>query len=304
MDYEGKKVILTLGILILAAGVVCACAGKTEQDTLQSTYDALGDAQMPRTLLSNHQNVERHVINWNAEGEEVSSFYEYMDDEMFVQEISDDKSMFIQYKDGCYVYDPSRTGKIQVYFTMSEIAAQEWEDLMDTEFGFSELEGEGIIETAEYEDSLHITMEVDAQSGKGMLSSEIAVLVEDGDKLVNEAEIDPETYNVQNAVVYLEKSDGTRIKAYQTVFSYDVEPYEPSEEMLQCINGTDRTITLVADPGTKKEKTYTKSCGANGVFAMYLGGDYEKFYLDESCTEEYTGQDQGDDILVYTAEGK
>lgn len=52
------------------------------------------------------------------------------------------------------------------------------------------------------------------------------------------------------------------------------------------MKGTDRTATLIADPGTEKERTYTKSCRADGVFVMYLYGDYENFYLDESCIQD------------------
>lgn len=259
---------------------------------------------MIRSILSGCQNMERYIINWDASGEVLFSAYEYVDDGTYVFERDNGQYVYIQYKDGAYEYDPSVIDRIQVYFTMPEIAALEWEELLDDGFGISESVGEKITQMAELEDGLHITMEVGAQNGADAVHSEMVASAEEGDKIVNEVVLDPETYYAQNVTVYLEKSDGTRIKGFQCVFSYDVELYEPSEDMLQCMKGTDRTATLIADPETEKERTYTKSCRADGVFAMYLYGDYENFYLDESCTELYTGQEYSGDILVYAAEGK
>jgi hypothetical protein len=70
--------------------------------------------------------------------------------------------------------------------------------------------------------------------------------------------------------------------------------------MLQIINGTDKTVTLIADPGTEQEKTYVKSCGENGRLLVMLPDGYEKIYEDESCTQESEPSDENGERTLYT----
>ena len=86
----------------------------------------------------------------------------------------------------------------------------------------------------------------------------------------------------------------------QSRFSYDVEPYKLSEELLEIINGTDRTLTVIADPATEQEKTYVQSCGENGTLRIALQEGYQKLYADEACTQETTTFDENGERTVYT----
>lgn len=113
-------------------------------------------------------------------------------------------------------------------------------------------------------------------------------------------EVDAETYVIYEGETYLQKSDGTELKVEEFQFSYDVTPYEPSEEMAQVINGTDKTVRLIANPGTEQEKIYVKSCGENGRLAVTLADGYEKIYKDEACTQESEPSDENGERTLYT----
>ena len=69
-------------------------------------------------------------------------------------------------------------------------------------------------------------------------------------------------------------------------FVYDVDSYVPSGKLRAVMEGADKTVTLIAGPGTPHEKTYVKSCGENGAVRFQLAPGYEELYLDRDCIQE------------------
>lgn len=295
-----KRVVGGLGLAfwVMASVGVLAAEETQETEALQKLYDA----HVVRTILANHQNVRRNTILWNAQGEVTYSFFEYQDGDTYVSEDSN-SYVFIQKKDGYYEYDPANPGPIVVCFGMEGVLEAEWESRLDANLGLEATEGEEVTAVTETDGLLYVTLEADAESEKENYES-FAQVIETGDRLVSEITADPKTCETLEAKVYLDKTDGTRMTVMENYFSYDAAVYEPSEEMQKCMDGTDRTITLIADPDTEKEKTYTKSCGENGVFAPWLAEGYENLYLDRACTEVLTESDGADELLYYAAEGR
>lgn len=60
----------------------------------------------------------------------------------------------------------------------------------------------------------------------------------------------------------------------------------PIWETSGSVEGADKTVTLIAGPGTPHEKTYVKSCGENGAVRFQLAPGYEELYLDRDCIQE------------------
>lgn len=259
------------------------------------------ERQVPCEVMKIHQNEEAHRIYWNAEGEEVFSAYEYLDEGMYVNEDSE-SYLYIRYKDSEYIFDPAETNQLVVCLGMEGILEEEWDEFLNSPIFFLADEEESITEMTESDGNIHLVIERDAE-GMEENYPYAADAFEPGDTFIEELDIDSETDDVKGLIQYLKKPDGTEVRLMQVRFSYDVAPYEPSEEMAAFMSGTDRSVTLITDPGTDKEKTYTRSCGENGVFAFYLAEGYERLYDDEDCTVVHEGQKEGD-VLVYAAEGK
>lgn len=262
-----------------------------ETDALSNLYGA----QVIREILARHENVEENAIYFDAQGDVAMSVYQYADSEMVVRE--DDRSRVdIQYRDGYYAYDPDTMDRVQVAFGMEGVAEAQWEDCLSSSIEFNSSEGEELAGLTESDGRMILTIVSEVEEDVPGWED----FIEPGTQSVYTIEVDPETYVVYEGESYLKKPDGTEAKFGEFRFRYDVTPYEPSEEMLQVINGTDKTLTLIADPGTEQERTYVKSCGENGKLGVMSADGYDKFYQDEACTQESVPSDENGERTVYT----
>ena len=186
-------------------------------------------------------------------------------------------------------------------FGMEGVAEEDWESRMNTTLDFISEDDDEITEMTESDGRITLTtVSTVSNADAEFYPEEIQDEIVPGTKSVCKLEVDAETYIIYSGKTYLQKPDGTELKVGEFMFSYDVTPYEPSEEMLQIINGTDKTVTLIADPGTEQEKTYVKSCGENGRLLVMLPDGYEKIYEDESCTQESEPSDENGERTLYT----
>lgn len=263
-----------------------------EADILSRFYKA----QVIREILAHHENVSENVTYYNSQGDVMVSIYQYADSKTVVREDSN-SNIDIQYQDGFYIYDPEVPDEIQVFFGMEGVAEAEWENRTNDVFEFGPTEGEMLTEVTEADGRLAITVVSEVKAGE-VFGWEDAI--EPGTQTVYTIELDAETFMAYEGTAYVRLPDGTEKQYCESHFSYDVTPYEPSEEMLQVINGTDKTLTLIADPGTEQEKTYVKSCGENGELYVMPAEGYSKLYEDEACTQEWKYTYETAEKTVYT----
>ena len=263
-----------------------------EADILSRFYKA----QVIREILAHHENVSENVTYYNAQGDVMVSVYQYADSKTVVREDSD-SYVDIQYQDVIYTYNPEIPDEIQVLFGMEGVAEAEWETRMNGGFEFGPTEGETLAEVTEADGRLVLTVVAEAKAEE-LFGWEDEI--EPGAQTVYTIEVDAETFMAYEGTAYVKMPDGSELKYCEFRFSYDVTPYEPSEEMLQVMNGTDKTVTLIADPGTEQEKTYVMSCGGNGRLAIMKAEGYEKFYLDEACTQESVPSNKNGERTLYT----
>lgn len=259
------------------------------------------EEQVFSEIMKEHQNEEINTIWWDTEGKEAFSTYEYVDEDRYVVEDSD-SYMYIKNKDCEYAFDPSETEKLSVSIGMAGILEEEWDEFWNEPFYFQGSEEETVTELTESDEGIHIVIERTAE-GMEEYFPYVADSFEPGDIFKEELELDPDDRHVKEIVQYLKKTDGTEIKMRRSTFSYDVEPYEPSEEMSEFMSGTDQKLTLITDPGTDQEKTYTKSCGKEGRIGVYFAEGYTKLYDDEECTVVHEITDD-DEKVVYAVKGK
>lgn len=264
----------------------------SETDIMSDFYEA----QVLKEILAKHENVAENAVYYDAGGNVMLSVYQYADDETMVWE-DNNSYIDIQHQDGYYSFDPDTMDKVQVTFGMEGVAEKQWEERLSGRFEFGPTEGEELVKVTESDGRIVLTIvsELEAEQLPGWGDE-----IEPGTQTVFEVEVDAETYIVYEAESHVRKPDGTEVKVGEFHFSYDIAPYEPSEEMLQVINGTDKTVILIADPGTEQEKTYVKSCGENGRLAVMLAEGYEKFYKDEACTQESEPSDENGERTIYT----
>lgn len=262
-----------------------------DTDILSRLYKA----QVIREILAHHENVSENAVYYDAQGDVLLSVYQYADSKTVVREDSN-SNVDIQYQDSYIYFDPEIPDEIQVLFGMEGVAEAKWEDRMNGYFEFIPSEDDTLTEVIETDGRLIFTIVAEAKAEEVFgWENEI----EPGAQTVYIIEVDAETFMVYEGTGYVKMPDGTERKYSDFRFSYDITPYEPSEEMLQVMNGTDKTLTLIADPGTEQEKTYVKSCGENGRLHVMPAEGYDKFYQDAACTKEWERTDEWNKT-VYT----
>jgi hypothetical protein len=260
-------------------------------------FQKIEEAHVVRAILARHKNVQENAIFFDKQGNVLTSIYVYADNEIRVLE-NDRSYIDIQYRDGFYNYDPDTMDKVTVGFGIEGMDEKNWESRMDAPLDFISDGSEEITEMTESDD--RITLTIVSSADAEFYPEEFKDEIESGTKSICKMEVDADTYMIYEGETYLQKPDGTELKLGEFQFSYDVTPYEPSEEMLQIMNGTDKTVTLIANPGTEQEKTYVKSCGENGRLLVMLPDGYEKLYKDEACTQESEPSDENGERTLYT----
>lgn len=295
-------VFLTAVLLLTLAGCASRPQDQSQGPSAQeaATLADFYAAQTLRNILSLHENVTENVVFYDARGNPSESTFRYADKETSVFENSW-SYVLIQHEDGYYEYDPDTMEHVAVAFGMEGTMEADWSDLQNAPFEFLPSEREELLSLAETDGRLCLTT---ADPANAEDYPEFAGQIQQGDRVVVEIEADPETYMVHRGASYIEKQDGTKLPLIDFSFSYDGGPYEPSGEMRQVIDGDYRTITVIADPGTEKETSYTKSCGENGAFTFHLAEGYENIYLDADCTQKSAPSREPGERTVYIAEGK
>ena len=263
-----------------------------DADILSRIYKA----QAFREILAHYENVSENAVYYTAQGDVLMSVYQYADSKTVVRE-DNNSYVDIQYQDAIYSYDPEVPDEVQVLFGMEGVAEAEWENRMNSSIEFGPTEGETLAEVREADGRLVLTVLAEAKAEE-LFGWEDEI--QPGTQTVYTIEVDAETYVVYGGTGYVKMPDGTELKYSDFRFSYDVAPYEPSEEMLQVINGTDKTLTVIADPGTEQEKIYVKSCGENGELYVMPAEGYHKLYEDAACTREWNHTYETAEKTVYT----
>ena len=214
-------------------------------------FQKIEEAHVVREILAQHKNVQENAVYFDEQGNVLTSIYIYADNEMRVWE-NDRSYVDIQYRDSFYTYDPDTEDKVIAGFGIEGVYEEYWESRMDAPLDFVSDGSEEIAEITESDG--RITLTIVSSADAEFYPEEFKDEIEPGTKTVCKMEVDAETYMIYEGETYLQKPDGTERKVGEFQFSYDVAPYEPSAEMLQVINGTDKTVRLIVNPGTEQEK--------------------------------------------------
>lgn len=115
--------------------------------------------------------------------------------------------------------------------------------------------------------------------------------------------VDPATARVERCDEYTEGEDQPMVSSV-TVF-YGAPVGEPDEQLYEATHGADRTVTLIFDPGTEQESTFTTPV-KDGIEAIVIDGvypGYEHHYADPDCTQPIYGTTTKGDVTFYLKKG-
>ncbi|MDD3795124.1 MAG: hypothetical protein PHE06_03985 [Lachnospiraceae bacterium] len=290
------EIMICAGCMALTAASCPAAETKETDDLLHQIFLANGlDA-----LMENHSNVSANCMFYDIGGSVVSSLYIYGDADLYVWEDSN-SNVWILGNGEEYGFDSETSTAYHSLFmdgvyepyhqdTRAWAMMQDWDE--GQEYTSSEQDG-----------VLTVEVTADAQTMKESNEEAEAIQqMEDTDSLIFQYQVDSKTLELLHYADFIEKQDGSRVEEETMVISYDGEAYEPTQELRDAVFGDDlRTITIIADPGTDQETTYTQTVTKGGKVNFYPADGYENLYVDEACTQMKEAElDQDEDATYYT----
>lgn len=115
--------------------------------------------------------------------------------------------------------------------------------------------------------------------------------------------VDADTYALQELSNVVNRADGTTLNFGTVEVTFDPERPQDADEMYHYITDSpdQRTITLILDPDTENEQTYSASFPKGIFVAMLYPENYSDLYLDRECTQESDNgeADPNQDATVY-----
>ncbi|MGN0608278.1 MAG: hypothetical protein ACI4J6_03685 [Oscillospiraceae bacterium] len=319
-----KKSIVTTVMAFGMALLCCACGstGTAEQPDNSAQAEVQEQAETAQTDAEVQDQVDSSSIlmeiasanNFNTlvekygkaagrtayifkDGTEFSEYY-YKDADLYVYESG--SYVYIDENGDVYGFDDAINLPYRTIF-VGDNYSEEYSSLVEVVelFGYSDHEeitsqktenGVIVIETAVQKDSDTWLYEF-----LGYTADEV-----DHYKYVYEA--DENTKELSGYKEYIVKNE-QEILVFAVTFITDCETYVPDEQLRASIFGDDfRTLTVITDPGTENEKTYTQTVTKGSVFKIAASEEYDpQFYSDKECTQVFTdgNLDTSADQTVY-----
>ena len=160
---------------------------------------------------------------------------------------------------------------------------------------------EQITETKTEDGKMIVTTELNSDDTKEVLENSGYEYTE-GDYCRYEYTLDPDTCILYSSDGTLYHADGNSEEYGTMVVSTDAECPEMAQELYDRLTSTEtRTVTIVLDPETEKETTYSSTAVKGDAVLNIMPEGYNHLYTDSECKEEFDGSsDKTKDIVLYS----
>lgn len=316
-----KKRVLTTMVALTMTLICCSCGSsgtaeqtqsevqtteaqseetQTEETQTQDSDDSIlyeiAVANHLDTLAENHGRVSVIMHGVCKDGNEYTQYY-YKDAERYVSVFEED--VYIDDNGDVYGFLSSENLVYRILFIDDYYeeykSVNEISDLcyyVDCEKVISQKTENGVI-TIE----ARFSKDVDPR-----LCEMYGYTLDDVDYYKNVYELDESTKEIIHSKIYMVKGEQETF-VWELTPNFDCETYVVDEKLTEGVFGKDiRTMTVIANPGTDEEKTYTSTVKKGTGIYVIMSSEYEQnYYLDKECTQKYTGEgiDETMDVTVY-----
>lgn len=278
-----KKTILALLTALACMMNFSACNGGNEEtDILQR----IAEANTNEALMKNNDTVAFRINYYHADGN-IDSIYTYCDADRYVCE--DGAGVVIDENGEVYGFNNADNMVYKYLFTGESAYADFNEPPTKCLSWYAYAPEDKVVSTKKKNGKLYINSVVDD------LEKHIETILyygydfENAVSLYNEYVIDAETYAVLSQKTGINTKSGEKELFFETtmVAEADLEKYQPDERIKKALyEGAQRTVTLIADAGTDKEKSYTMSVGKDCLILPWTSSEFDyNVYLDPECTQ-------------------
>ena len=301
--------------LLLLTAVSCGLLqsyafAETPTDADRALFTELVEANSYAEQMNRHSSKQAEVVYYNADGEEVHRFVDYVDAGQYSEENSNGNGHIV-------------TDTLQLWAETDDVGPYLLEVLLDEEEAYRELLASRQEETSLNIEPEETLIETTEQNGCWYMTTEIS----DADWVSARLESDASTSGIEPLYAYAEgmsftwsyifdeeskdlleirtslrEADGTVHSYALDKVSYGLEYNTADSIFASYFEATEySTLHLVFAPGTPEEFTATYMI-PKGVYLTveYQGVEYNgDVYTDPECTQVYEGGKRPDELTLY-----
>ena len=150
---------------------------------------------------------------------------------------------------------------------------------------------ETILSAEQEEDDILLTTSLSGDGAQSLMEA-IDISYAEGDEVISEYRLDAETLILKECQQTIRHEDETTENfAVQTVMldaGIADEIFDGINERLNDPEG--RHVTVVLDPGTSEERSFTAIARKGEDIQIFLPEDYSGIFSDEACTQPYVAE--------------
>ncbi len=300
------SLLLSVNLALAAAGFVSgfpAAAASTvaDQEVGDVTVGELQEANSRQTLCGKYDQYQIHTVNWLAD-ESKAEEDRYVSRDQLVYENEDGIQVQDDTQADVYGYDKIQAKGFRYLFMDGG-----YDDYIlhnPSVEGFTATGKETFKADASKEGEVTVESTVsDLSQYDAEYFDNFGYSKDDIKSMTVKYVYDAETLEIKTRDSFLQLAEGNQVSLSSSTFNYDGEAYQISDSISSITTGNDkRSFTLIADPGTEREKTYTQTAQKGNMIVFYPFGGYEGLFTDKECTTEYVSGEDDDqkNITVYT----
>lgn len=166
--------------------------------------------------------------------------------------------------------------------------------------GYVYIDGETILSQEEQENVITLRTKIEDQNILDGVSMDYLFERDAVDHLEMTYEVDAETKELFRLIGRAVMTDGTQCNLMEHERVLDPETYVVDEQLKELVfDGEQRTMTVIAYPGSDQEKVYTQTVSKGSGFRI-VPPDGGTFYTDPECTIPNQGSnDKSADVILY-----
>ncbi len=290
-----KKIIALLLICIMCLFLFTACEKNEEKaslddvsaltvDDYDNVFNDVVGANLTQNVLKNHKSYKIMTVYYDTDGTTViSSDVSMISSDKMSYETSDGDVSFFGNGEN-YGFDNELKMPYAVFYLNNDLYKTDYEDFFDR-FVFVSNQYK-IVDVFEENGNIVFTGELTYKELCEIQGVNVTWMTEN-EKYQVVFTVNKDTLEASSIVYGIVAEDGSSRLIGEVTYEYDIDDFSATEDFYALTHGEGRTVTIIKDPGSEKEETFTVTVPLK-CDVMYYFDDSIQYYYDKEKTNVYT----------------
>lgn len=277
-------------VISLIIGMVFMCLAFAGCGKVSITMEEMMHAGKTENLLAHYTSFQASLVF----NEDNYTIMEYVDKDIIYAQYQDDAELYI---DGELRYT-STNGTLSgaLFVDKDPIRFYAEQNIFYSDEGFMET-----VKSCEKKNGkLNVSTELSVEDTQALVTDS-GYTYNEGETMRIDYELDAKTFAVLSQKEILVANDGTERPFLTLTVVYNAARPDAAKEMYEHATATEnlRTVTVISNPDTTSEKTFTLQVPKGDSAGVYAPDGYTHLFINRSCTDEVTSVDRNEDFTAY-----